>query len=75
MMSGVVGNVYLLSLQRQVEILFCNKLSTLTVPVKYHLKMLSADVVCCIDLLKILINLCIESNSEDTGQTAPAGAI
>ena len=38
-----------------------------------HLKMLSAEVVCCKQLSNITDLLSIEANSVDPGQTAPIG--
>ena len=40
-----------------------------------HLKMLSAEVVCCKYLPNITDKLSIEANSVDPEQTAPIGAV
>ena len=40
-----------------------------------HLKMLSAEVVCCKQLPNITDELSIEANSVDPEQTAPIGAV
>ena len=40
-----------------------------------HLKMLSAEVVCCKSLPNIPDKLSIEANSVDPEQTAPIGAV
>ena len=40
-----------------------------------HLKMSSADVVCCKKLTNITDILSIEANSVDPEQTAPIGAV
>ena len=40
-----------------------------------HLKMSSAEVVCCKKLLDITDELSIEANSVDPEQTAPIGAV
>ena len=40
-----------------------------------HLKMLSADVVCCKYLPSIANKLSIEANRVDPEQTAPIGAV
>ena len=40
-----------------------------------HLKMLSAEVVCCKLLHNITDKLSIEANSVDPEQTAPIGAV
>ena len=40
-----------------------------------HLKMLSAEVVCCKLLSSITDELSIEENSVDPEQTAPVGAV
>ena len=40
-----------------------------------HLKMLSADVICCKKLPNITDELSIEANSVDPEQTAPIGAV
>ena len=40
-----------------------------------HLKMLSAEVVCCKQLPNITDELSIETNSMDPEQTAPIGAV
>ena len=40
-----------------------------------HLKMLSAEVVCCKYLPNITDELSIEANSVDPEQTAPIGAV
>ena len=42
---------------------------------KMHLKMLSAEVVCCKELPNIADELDIKANSVDTIQTAPIGAV
>ena len=42
---------------------------------KMHLKMLSAEVVCCKKLPTITDELSIEANSVDPEQTAPIGAV
>ena len=42
---------------------------------KLHLKMLSAEVVCCKQLPNITDKLSIEANSEDPEHTAPIGAV
>ena len=36
-----------------------------------HLKMLSAEVICCIHLLTLLTYVSVETNSVDPNQTAP----
>ena len=49
---------------------------TLIVPrKKMHLKMSSAEVVCCKQLPNITDELSIEANSVDPEQTAPIGAV
>ena len=47
----------------------------LKAPVKLHLKILSAQVICCITLylLTLLSNVNIDANSVDFGQAAPTG--
>ena len=42
-----------------------------------HLKILSAEVVCCKELPRITdkLSTCIEANSVDPEQTAPIGAV
>ena len=40
-----------------------------------HLKMLSADAVCCKQLSNITDELSIQANSVDPEQTAPIGAV
>ena len=40
-----------------------------------HLKMLSAEVVCCEQLPNITDRLSIEANSVDPEQTVPIGAV
>ena len=40
-----------------------------------HLKMLSAEVVCCKSLPSLTDELRIEANSVDPEQTAPIGAV
>ena len=40
-----------------------------------HLKMSSAEVVCCKLLPNITVELSIETNSVDPEQTAPIGAV
>ena len=40
-----------------------------------HLKMLSAEVVCCEYLPSITDELSVEANSVDPEQTAPIGAV
>ena len=40
-----------------------------------HLKMSSAEVVCCKYLLNITDELRMEANSKDPEQTAPIGAV
>ena len=40
-----------------------------------HLKMLSAEVICCKKLPSITDELSIEANSMDPEQTAPIGAV
>ena len=42
---------------------------------KMHLKMSSAEVVCCKKFPNITDELSIEANSEDPEQTAPRGAV
>ena len=42
---------------------------------KKHLKMLSAEVVCCKQLHNITDELSIEANSVDPEQTAPMGTV
>ena len=42
---------------------------------KMHLKMLSAEVVCCKQMPSITDELSIEANSVDPVQTAPIGAV
>ena len=42
---------------------------------KKHLKMLSAEVVCCKYLTNITDKLSIEANRVDPEQTAPIGAV
>ena len=48
---------------------------TLNAPWKKHLKMSSAEVVCCKYLPSISDELSIEANSVDPEQTAPIGAV
>ena len=40
-----------------------------------HLKMTSAEVICCIYLLTLLTNVSVEANSVEPDQTAPVGAV
>ena len=40
-----------------------------------HMKMTSAEVVCCKYCLTLLTNLSIEANGVDPCQTAPIGAV
>ena len=40
-----------------------------------HLKMPSAEVVCCIYLLTLLTNVVVVANSVAPDQTAPVGAV
>ena len=40
-----------------------------------HLKMSSAEDICCKNCLTLLTNLSIEANSLDPEQTAPIGAV
>ena len=40
-----------------------------------HLKMLSAEVICCKQLPSITDELSLEANIMDPGQTAPIGAV
>ena len=42
---------------------------------KVHLKMSSAEVVCCKELPNIADELDLEANSMDSEQTAPIGAV
>ena len=42
---------------------------------KMHLKMSSAEVVCCKQLPNITVESSIEANSVDPEQTAPIGAV
>ena len=42
---------------------------------KMHLKMSSAEVICCKKLPNITDKLSIEANSMDPEQTAPIGAV
>ena len=42
---------------------------------KLHLKMASAEVVCCLEMLTLRTNLCIQINSVDPDQTAPRRAV
>ena len=42
---------------------------------KMHLKMSSAEIVCCKQLPNISDELSIEANSVDPEQTAPIGAV
>ena len=62
MSSDVVKVHYLLS-QRYLALKALRK--------KMHLKMLSAEVICCKKLPKITDELSIEANSVDPEQTAP----
>ena len=48
---------------------------TLKAATKMHLKMSSAEVVCCKYLPNIIDELSIEANSVDPEQTAPIGAV
>ena len=53
----------------------CKPLLTLKAPRKMHLKMSSAEIVCCKKLPNITDELSIEVNSVDPEQTAPIGAV
>ena len=44
-------------------------------PIKMHLKISAAEVVCCKYLPNITDELSIEANSVDPDQTAPKGAV
>ena len=48
---------------------------TFKAPGKMHLKMSSAEVVCCNNCLTLLANLSIQAKNVDPEQTAPIGAV
>ena len=48
---------------------------TLKAPKKMHLKILSAEVLCCKKLPNFTDELSIEANRVDPEQTAPIGAV
>ena len=59
-----------------MHILFNHFILTLKAPrKKMHLKMLSAEVVCCKELPNITDKLSIEANSVDLEQTAPRSSL
>ena len=48
---------------------------TLKAPAKMHLKILSAQDICCLYLLTLLTNVRIEANSVDPYEIAATGAV
>ena len=59
----------------QIKIPFAPKLTLKAPREKTHLKMSSAEVVCCKELPNITDELSIEANRVDPEQTAPRGAV